>query len=97
MISAAGIQHGNRRTLEYLDCGADEHPIGFQLFGARPAEMARAAAVCVETGADLIDLNMACPVRKVVKTGAGAALLAEPEAAVGHRPRGDRCRGAAYR
>ena len=80
MISAAGIQHGNKRTLDYLDCGADQHPIGFQLFGARPAEMARAAAVCVETGADLIDLNMACPVRKVVKTGAGAALLAEPEA-----------------
>jgi tRNA-dihydrouridine synthase B len=81
MISSAGILYGNRRTLEYLECGADEHPIGFQLFGAGPAEMARAAEVCVEAGADLIDLNMACPVRKVVKTGAGAALLAEPEAA----------------
>ena len=81
MISSAGILYGNRRTLEYLECGADEHPIGFQLFGSGPAEMARAAEACIQAGADLIDLNMACPVRKVVKTGAGAALLAEPEAA----------------
>ena len=81
MISSAGILYNNRRTLEYLACDAGEHPIGFQLFGTGPAEMARAAQVCVAAGADLIDLNMACPVRKVVKTGAGAALLAEPEAA----------------
>ena len=81
MISAAGILYGNRRTLDYLDCGDDEHPIGFQLFGADAAQMARATEVCVAAGADLIDLNMACPVRKVVATGAGAALLAEPEAA----------------
>jgi tRNA-dihydrouridine synthase B len=82
MISAAGILHGNRRTLSYLACAADEHPIGFQLFGAHPGEMARAVEVCVRAGADLIDINMACPVRKVVKTGAGAALLGEPQAAV---------------
>jgi tRNA-dihydrouridine synthase B len=81
MISSAGILYNNQRTLDYLVCGADEHPIGFQLFGTKPAEMARAAEVCVAGGADLIDINMACPVRKVVKTGAGAALLAEPEAA----------------
>jgi tRNA-dihydrouridine synthase B len=81
MISSAGILYNNQRTLEYLACGADEHPIGFQLFGTGPAEMARAAEVCVAAGADLIDLNMACPVRKVVKTGAGAALLAEPKGA----------------
>ena len=62
-------------------CGEDEHPIGFQLFGADADALARAAAVCVEAGADLIDLNMACPVRKVVKTGAGAALLGAPDAA----------------
>ena len=78
MISAYGIRYGNRRTLDYLACGADEHPIGFQLFGAEPAVVARAARACVEAGADLIDLNMACPVRKVVKTGAGAALLGDP-------------------
>jgi nifR3 family TIM-barrel protein len=81
MISSQGIDHGNRHTLDYLRCGADEHPIGFQLFGADPLVLARAADVCVRAGADLIDINMACPVRKVVKTGAGAALLAEPELA----------------
>jgi tRNA-dihydrouridine synthase B len=78
MISACGIEYGNRRTTAYLTCGADEHPIGFQLFGADPDVLARAAAVCLEHGADLIDVNMACPVRKVMKTGAGAALLDDP-------------------
>jgi nifR3 family TIM-barrel protein len=81
MISTAGILYNNQRTLEYLAYDAAEHPIGFQLFGTGPGQMARAAEVCVAAGADLIDLNMACPVRKVVKTGAGAALLAEPAAA----------------
>ena len=82
MISSAGIAHDNRRTLDYLRCGAGEHPIGFQLFGAEPATMARAAAVCQAAGADLIDINMACPVRKVIKTGAGAALLGDPDVAL---------------
>jgi tRNA-dihydrouridine synthase B len=81
MISSHGIAYGNRRTIDYLTCGDDEHPIGFQLFGAVPDMLARAAAVCVESGADLVDLNMACPVRKVVKTGAGAALMGTPELA----------------
>ena len=81
MIAAMGIVHDNRHTLDYLACGEDEHPIGFQLFGADPRALASAAEVCVAAGADLVDLNMACPVRKVVKTGAGAALLGTPEAA----------------
>jgi nifR3 family TIM-barrel protein len=81
MISSHGIAYDNRRTLDYLACAEDEHPIGYQLFGAVPEILARAAVVCVEAGADLIDLNMACPVRKVVKTGAGAALLGTPELA----------------
>jgi nifR3 family TIM-barrel protein len=81
MIAAMGIVHGNRHTLDYLACDDDEHPIGFQLFGADADALARAAGACVAAGADLVDLNMACPVRKVVKTGAGAALLGAPEAA----------------
>ncbi len=81
MIAAMGVVHANRRTLDYLTCGEDEHPIGFQLFGADPAALARAAEACVAAGADLVDLNMACPVRKVVKTGAGAALLGAPATA----------------
>ena len=81
MISAYGVHYGNRRTLDYLVCGSDEHPLGFQLFGADADVLADAAARCVEAGADLVDLNMACPVRKVVKTGAGAALLGDPQRA----------------
>ncbi len=83
MISAYGVHYDNRRTLDYLDAGPDEHPIGFQLFGADADVLADAAGRCVAEGADLVDLNMACPVRKVVKTGAGAALLAEPDRAAG--------------
>ncbi|MFA4964444.1 MAG: tRNA-dihydrouridine synthase family protein [Thermoleophilia bacterium] len=82
MISAYGVHYGNRRTLDYLAADEGEHPIGYQLFGADPDVLADAALRCVESGADLIDLNMACPVRKVVKTGAGAALLGEPRRAV---------------
>ena len=81
MIAALGIVYENTRTLDYLACAEDEHPIGFQLFAAEADALASAASVCVEAGADLIDLNMACPVKKIVKTGAGAALLGAPGAA----------------
>jgi nifR3 family TIM-barrel protein len=81
MISAYGVHYENRRTLDYFLHGEDEHPLGFQLFGADADVLADAAGRAVEAGADLVDLNMACPVRKVVKTGAGAALLGDPERA----------------
>ena len=90
MISAYGVHYDNRRTLDYFAHGEDEHPLGFQLFGADADVLADAAGRAVEAGADVVDLNMACPVRKVVKTGAGAALLAEP----GPRRRHRRRRGA---
>ncbi|HET6496583.1 MAG TPA: tRNA-dihydrouridine synthase family protein [Thermoleophilia bacterium] len=82
MISACGIHYRNQRTEGYLVCAAADHPLGFQLFGADPDVLAAAAAECVAAGADLIDLNMACPVRKVMKTGAGAALLGDADRAV---------------
>ena len=81
MISAQGIIHDNHHTLAYLACTPADHPIGFQLFAAEPAVLARARRV-LAAGADLIDLNLACPVRKVMKTGAGAALLDAPDLAV---------------
>ena len=81
MISSHGIAYGNPRTRRYLEIGDDEHPVGFQIFGADPALMAEAAGVCAAAGADLVDLNLACPVRKVMKTGAGAALLGAPDLA----------------
>lgn len=82
MISAAGLHYRTPRTREYLSLAPDEHPVGCQLFGTDAELLAEAAVACVEAGADLIDLNMACPVRKVVRTGAGAALLDDPRRAV---------------
>jgi len=78
MVSAMGLAMGQKRTLEYLRTHPDEKPLGVQIFGADPRTMARAALIAAEAGADLIDINMGCPVRKVVKTGAGAALLRDP-------------------
>ena len=75
MVSCAGIEHGNERTLGYLRVAADEHPLAIQLFGSEPTEMASAARMVEAVGADLVDLNFGCPVRKVTKTGAGAHLL----------------------
>jgi len=75
MVSAMGLAMGQKKTLEYLKSHEDEKPLGVQIFGADPQAMARAAMIAAEGGADLIDINMGCPVRKVVKTGSGAALL----------------------
>jgi nifR3 family TIM-barrel protein len=86
MVSSFAIHYGNRRTLEeLLRIHPDEFaggPVSIQLFGQDPEVMRSAAAVVAERGADLIDLNMGCPVPKVMKTGAGAALLNDPDTAV---------------
>ena len=83
MVSSFAVSHGNERTLrEMLRIHPDEHPVSVQLFGADPEVMRSAAATVAEAGADLIDLNMGCPVPKVCKTGAGAALLRDPDLAV---------------
>jgi tRNA-dihydrouridine synthase B len=83
MVSSFGLAHGNERTLrEFLRIHPDEHPVSLQLFGHDPDVMREAAAIVADAGADLIDLNMGCPVRKVCKTGAGAALLEDPAKAV---------------
>ena len=81
MVSAAGLQHGSRRTLDYLRIGADEHPLAVQVFGSEPTQMAEAARMAEATGADIVDLNLGCPVRKVMASGAGAALLEQPQLA----------------
>jgi tRNA-dihydrouridine synthase B len=83
MVSSFGLAYGNERTVrEFLRIHPEEHPVSMQLFGQDPDVMRRAAAMAAEAGADLIDLNMGCPVRKVCKTGAGAALLKDPDRAV---------------
>jgi nifR3 family TIM-barrel protein len=81
MVSCAGLQHRNERTLGYLRIAADEHPLAVQIFGAEPPVMAEAARMVEAAGADLVDINFGCPVRKVTKTGAGATLLEEPDRA----------------
>ena len=79
MVSVAGIQHRNERTLGYLRVGADEHPLAIQIFGSDPAAMAEAARMVAAAGADVVDMNLGCPVKKVTKTGAGASLLDDPD------------------
>lgn len=83
MVSSHAIHYRNERTLkELLVVHPDEHPVAIQLFGSDPAVMTPAAAAAEAAGADIVDLNMGCPVRKVRKTGAGAELLADPDLAV---------------
>ena len=81
MVSSAGIEHRNERTLGYLRVAADEHPLAIQLFGSDPHAMGDAARMVEAVGADIVDLNFGCPVRKVTKTGAGAHLLEQPDLA----------------
>jgi tRNA-dihydrouridine synthase B len=78
MVSCAGIEHRNEKTLGYLRVASDEHPLAIQIFGSEPRAMAEAARMVEAAGADLVDINFGCPVRKVTKTGAGATLLSEP-------------------
>jgi nifR3 family TIM-barrel protein len=83
MVSSFGIKYGDKRTLrEFLRIHPEEHPVSIQLFGHDPEVMKIAAEKAREAGADLIDINMGCPVKKVVKTGAGASLLEDPAKAV---------------
>ncbi len=83
MVSSYAVHYKNERTCrELLRIHPQEHPVSVQLFGNDPDVMASAAERVAAAGADLIDINMGCPVPKVCKTGAGAALLEEPERAV---------------
>jgi tRNA-dihydrouridine synthase B len=86
MVSSHAIHYGNRRTLDELLVVRPEEkaygPVAVQLFGADPEIMCSAAARAAAAGADLIDINMGCPVPKVMKTGAGAALCKDPATAV---------------
>jgi tRNA-dihydrouridine synthase B len=88
MVSSFGVHYGNEKTcVEMLrihpeERSGDRGPVSIQLFGQDPEIMRSAAATVAERGADLIDLNMGCPVPKVCKTGAGAALIKDPDTAV---------------
>jgi nifR3 family TIM-barrel protein len=83
MVSSFGLKYGDPRTeREFLRIHPEEHPMSVQLFGHDADVMRVAAGKVAEAGADLIDINMGCPVRKVCKTGAGAALLDDHDKAV---------------
>ena len=79
MVSANGIVRGNLKTLELMHITEEEKPLGIQLFGSDPDTMADAAGIAAGHKPDLIDINCGCSVKKVLKTGSGAALLADPE------------------
>ena len=83
MVSSFGLKYGDERThREFLRIHPEEHPVSVQLFGHDAEVMRIAAGMVAEAGADMIDLNYGCPVRKVCKTGAGAALLDDPDKGV---------------
>ena len=93
MISAKGLVYGDKKTAELCRITAEERPMALQLFGSEPEYMARAAEMLAKFEPDIIDINMGCPVPKVVQTGAGSALMKNPEtaflvteAAVKHAP-----------
>ena len=81
MVSACGLSYGNERTLGYLRIARDEHPWPCRSSAPEPELMAEAAQMVVDAGADIVDINFGCPVRKVTKTGAGASALEDHDLA----------------
>src|SRR5918911_138446 len=78
MVSAEGLIRGIDRTLEYTEYTEEERPISIQVFGGDPAKMAAAAQIVEGMGADIVDVNMGCPVPKIAKHNAGCSLMREP-------------------
>lgn len=81
MISSHGLVFKSEKTFKMLDSTPEEKPVSFQLFGAKPGIMAEAAAIVESSGADVVDINFGCSVRKIIKTGSGAALMRTPDLA----------------
>jgi nifR3 family TIM-barrel protein len=79
MVSSEGLVRGIDRTLEYAEYTEEERPVSIQIFGGDPAKMAAAAQIVEGMGADIVDVNMGCPVPKIAKHSAGCSLMREPE------------------
>jgi nifR3 family TIM-barrel protein len=79
MVSSEGLVRGIDRTLEYAEFTEEERPISIQIFGGDPDKMAAAAQIVESMGADIVDVNMGCPVPKIAKHNAGCSLMREPE------------------
>ncbi len=78
MVSANGLAHRSPKTLRMLAIDPRERPISIQIFGSEPAIIAEAAGMVADAGADILDINFGCSVKKVVRTGAGVALMRQP-------------------
>lgn len=78
MVSAESIKYGNKKSFRMLELNPGEHPAAIQIFGADPASMALAAQAAERAGADIVDINAGCPVRKVLRSGAGSGLMKTP-------------------
>ncbi len=78
MVSSEGLVRGIDRTLEYAEYTEEERPVAIQIFGGDPAVMADAARIVEGMGADIVDINMGCPVPKIAKHHAGCSLMREP-------------------
>jgi tRNA-dihydrouridine synthase B len=78
MVSSEGLVRGIDRTLEYAEYTEEERPVSIQIFGGDPAKMAEAARIVEGMGADIVDVNMGCPVPKIAKHNAGCSLMREP-------------------
>src|SRR5512137_2274788 len=78
MVSSEGLVRGLDRTLEYAGFTEEERPVAVQIFGGNPEHMARAARQVEGIGADVVDVNMGCPVPKVAKGNAGCSLMRDP-------------------
>lgn len=84
MVSAKALCYHDKKTASLLQIGETEHPVGAQIFGSDPICMAEGAALALEiSGADFIDINMGCPVGKIVKSGDGSALMRDVDKAAG--------------
>jgi len=81
MISANGLVYRSGKTEQMLNSAPEEKPLSVQIFGSDPGLMAEAAAIVESKGADIVDINFGCSVRKVIKTGAGVALMRAPDQA----------------
>ena len=79
MVSSEGLVRGIDRTLEYAEYTEEERPVSIQIFGGDPEKMAAAAQIVEGIGADIVDVNMGCPVPKIAKHNAGCSLMREPE------------------
>src|SRR5690349_13294885 len=79
MVSSEGLIRGIDRTLEYAEYTEEERPVSIQIFGGDPDKMAAAAQIVEGIGADIVDVNMGCPVPKIAKHNAGCSLMREPE------------------